>query len=136
MEIQFPHKIIYTNQGKIPVREIANSLLAQATLIEHLKPIMEGCIDGVSIEKIELIFKEAKHNSPLEEAFFVSVLLAYQKNLEEEVPEIIKNMGIDLPEKFHSIVTVLSFILIYYGIKFACNKFSSRKKPEIRVRTH
>ncbi|MAE51062.1 MAG: hypothetical protein CMH27_04565 [Micavibrio sp.] len=131
-ETKFTHEITYTNEGKIPVSEIAESLLANEQLIKLTVPLLEKLYPGLEIKDIEIHFKNASHNSPLQEIFGISLFVSFQEDLENEVPELIEYItGKEVPESFDSLITVAAFVLLYYGADYLFSRFKGSKSEPI-----
>lgn len=126
-EVKFLHKIEYTNKNTISTLDIANSLMANEFIISSLKEVFEDCIDGIAVD-IKISFKEASHNSPLKEVFGITLFATFQEDLRKETPVIIEKLtGINISENYDTIITVFSFMLVYYGMSVICERVKGIK---------
>lgn len=71
--------------------------------------------------------------SPLQQTFVVALVAAYQRQLERDVPKIITDLtGIEVPDQYHTLLTVLVMMVAVYGISKAIELlFPSRGKDEL-----
>jgi hypothetical protein len=133
MKVDFVHKIEYTNNNSIAVADVANSLIANKAIVRSIKEILENCIEGVAVD-VEVLFKEATHNSPLKEIMGASLFVAFQKDLEKEVPAIIEKItGMHVSDSYDTTVTVLSLMLVYYGMSYIYEKCKGKKSEAIET---
>lgn len=131
-QANFMHAITYTNEGKVPVSEVAESLLANEQLIKLTIPLLEKLYPGLKIRDIEVHFKNASHDSPLKEIFGISIFAAFQQDLEREVPDIIEHLtGKPVPESYDSLITVITFIILYFGTDYVFTRFKGGKSKPI-----
>ncbi|MFN4112369.1 MAG: hypothetical protein ACK4GD_00340 [Sphingomonadaceae bacterium] len=107
----------YLTDDPVPIRDIIASLQGVETTINEVGRLLPSFIDGLQVEKIEIKVREVAQESPLRELFAVAMFLAFQKQLEEEVPQLITDAtGIIIPDRFDTVVTVLALIVVFYGV--------------------
>lgn len=128
----FTHAVTYTNDGKIPVSEVAESLLANENLIKLTIPLLEKLYPGLVIETVEVNFKSASHDSPLSETFGITLFSTFQEDLERDVPEIIEHLtGKEIPENFNSLIAIAAFLALYHGSSYLFSRFKGGKSEAI-----
>jgi len=116
----FAHGVEYDTKGTTPVSLIAKSLLANEALLREVGDLLEGCVPGLSVDKIEVTLRTVSQESPLRELFFVGLVVAFQKDLEEEVPALVEKFtGVHVPDQYDTVVTLLVMILLFYGADYA-----------------
>lgn len=107
----------YLTDGPVSIRDIIESLQGTDTVLHEMSRLLPSFIDGLQVEKLEIKVREVAQQSPLRELFIVALFLAFQKQLEEEVPNLITDAtGIIIPDRFDTIVTVVALIVVFYGI--------------------
>ncbi len=107
----------YLTDGPVPIRDIIESLQGTDTVLHEMSRLLPSFVDGLQVEKLEIKVREVAQQSPLREVFLVAMFLAFQKQLEEEVPNFITDAtGIIIPDRFDTIVTVVALIVVFYGI--------------------
>lgn len=99
-----------------PVAEIVESLLGIQTLIEEGSNNLSFFIDGLKVESVHVGVRSISQESPLRELFVVGLFLAFQDDLEKEVPPMIEHLtGLNIPDSFNTIVTLAFLICAFYG---------------------
>lgn len=132
MEIQFPHEFVYETAETADIADVIASLLGAEQLIRETAPLLQGCLQGVSIQKINVSVRSISQESPLRETLFVAMFLVYQKDLEHGVSVLSEQIiGSPIPAEFKTIATIAFCLLLYHGADFIfsqVNKNSFSKK--------
>jgi hypothetical protein len=133
MDTLLPHQIKYDVAGHIPVSVVAESLVANGSLAVEAAFLLEALIPGFVVERAEVSVRRVSHESPLQQAFVVAIVTAYQKDLVSDVPKIFTDItGVNVPERYHTILTVVVLMIAIYGISKAIERlFPSRKTDKI-----
>ena len=127
MEIRLPHEVTYDFDGRASVDEVARSLLAQERLVHDAVSIIAGCFPGLEISETKVEFVSVSQESPLKEILAAAVLLAFQDDLETEVPDLIQKLtGADIPDQYDTLVTVFVMIAAIYGASYLYDRFSKK----------
>lgn len=127
-ELRFQHGIYYPDNHDVPLSDIAATLLAHERLLPVVADALENLVPGLTIDGRKILLERIERSS-LNEAFFVALFVAYQKDLERQVPALIETAtGIHVSDQYDSIVTVLFLIALYYGAQaiFGRSKKSSK----------
>lgn len=118
MERRFRYDVAYPDNHNIPLSDVAATLLVYERVAPILGRVLEELNSGLVIEKVEFSVREIRSGS-LYEAFFVAIFLAFQNDLEEEVPALIETLtGVPVPDDYNTIVTVLVLIILFAGTKY------------------
>lgn len=127
MQITLPHQISYDFDGKATVEEVARSLIANERLTRDAVAIFAGCFPGLVVEDTKIQVVSISQASPLKEILAAAVILAFQEDLEQEVPDLIqKLMGVNIPDQYDTLVTVFVMIAAIYGASYLHNRFSRK----------
>jgi len=106
----------YLTTDPVPIRDIIGSLQAVETILGETTKLLPELIPGLQIQKVDIRVREISQNSPLRELFAIGLFVAFQKQLEAEVPQVITDAtGVIIPDRFDTIVTVLAMIVVFYG---------------------
>ncbi len=117
-ETKFHHEVFYPDASSVRLSDIAHTLIAYDKLSPILSELIEELVDGTQVKKLEFQLSKLEAGS-LSEAFFVALLIAYQPQLEGEIPEMIEALtGIEVGERFDTLVTVLVLVLVFYGGRY------------------
>lgn len=97
--------------------ERGSVLEAHASLLRDLPPLLASMFPGLTVEPKGVAVLRVAQESPFRELFAYSVVIAYQKELEDEVPPLIEDLlGVPVPESMDTLVTVLVMLVAIYGI--------------------
>lgn len=109
-------RVRYLTDDPVPIRDIIASLQGAEAAIREAGRLLPLLIDGVHVEKVEIKVREVAQESPLRELFVIALFIAFQEQLEEEVPQLITDAtGMIVPDRFDTVVTVLTLIVVFYG---------------------
>jgi hypothetical protein len=87
-------------------------------LITEMGPLLEACVPGLAIERIEVSIREISQGS-LKELMWAAIFVAYQPDLEKEVPNLLEHLfGTKMGHDYPTIITVLFLLLTFYGLNF------------------
>lgn len=106
----------YLTDDPVPIRDIISSLQGVETTLNEMARLLPFFVDGLTVEKIEIKVRQVAQESPLREAFAIALFVAFQKQLEAEVPGLITDAtGLIIPDRFDTVVTVVALIVVFYG---------------------
>lgn len=129
MEIALQHSLLFSTKGDVPVSIVAKNLLANERLIHESLRILGGCVDGLEIRKITVKVAHVSNSSPLKEVFALGVFMAYQKELEAEVPALLQQwFGYATPDGMKTLVTVLVLMTAIYIISASVERLLPGKE--------
>lgn len=129
--LQFSHEIEFTNKSIIPVTDVANSLLANEVLLRNAGFLYGRLIDGLTVNSVNIHFRNATHCSPLKEVFIAGLIVAYQEDWRKEVPLILQQVTNDqIPAEYSATLTILFFILALYGGEYLYKRYMGDKTPK------
>jgi hypothetical protein len=115
-EVIFPHDVVYEIEQPASVADIVAALVGTEVLLRETGPLLEGCIDGLTVERIQISVRRISQESPLRAAFFAALVVAFQKDLEKAVPLIAEQLfGTHVPESYNTILTLAFCLLLFYG---------------------
>jgi len=131
MDTFLPHQVSYDVAGHIPVSVVAESLVANGSLAVEAAYLLEALIPGLVVERAEVSVRSVSHESPLQQAFIVAVVAAYQKDMVSDVPKIFTDLtGLEVPDRYHTILTVVVLMIAAYGISKAIERLFPAKKTD------
>jgi hypothetical protein len=107
----------YLTDQDVPIRNIIERLLGAEDVLTEAASFLPRVLPSVDVEHLEIKVREIAQQSPLRELFLVSLIIAFQKDLEAEVPNMITSVtGYPIPAQFDTIVTVIALIIVFYGV--------------------
>ncbi len=129
MEQIFPHRIEYTNQEQFSLKDISDSLLAQQALVDYLPKLLSELLPGLEVGRVKIALNSAKTGS-LKQEFWVAFFLSFQSELQDEVTDLVTMLtGVNVPEEYDTLVTLLILLVVLYGSKFVWKKFRGDTAP-------
>lgn len=129
MEIALQHSLLFSTKGDVPVSVVAKNLLANERLIHESLRILGGCVDGLEIRKVTVKVAHVSNTSPLKEVFALGLFMAYQKELEAEVPALLQQwLGYATPGGMKTVVTVLVLMTAIYIINASVERLLPGKE--------
>lgn len=129
MEIRIPHEVEYAFTGRATVGEVAKSLVAQEKLVREALAVLEEVFPNLSFEKPTIELRTVVQNSPLTTRMEALVVAAYATELGEDVPDVLNTLfGVDVPDRYDSIVSVLVLLIAIWGIDWVRQKIFPGKK--------
>lgn len=135
-EIRLPLSITYETKGLTPVADVIEALKATEVFTRDAISLIPSVIDGLHIEKSSLNVRILSQESPLKEIFLVSLFLAFQDDLEQEVPPMIEDiLNVTISDRYDTIVTVLFLVVVFYGAGLAIDaikKMAAQSLPKSR----
>jgi hypothetical protein len=118
MELRLHHRVVYEIDDLVAVEDVAESLLANARAIRESQDLLEGCISGLAIEKIDIRVQELSRGS-LREIFFATLVVTFQDDLAREIPSAIEWLtGYQVSDSYDTLVTVCALLIMFYTADF------------------
>lgn len=118
-EINLPLAITYQTVGITPLADVIEALQSTDTAIRDAVSLLPSLLEGVHIERTQINVRSLSQESPLRELFLVSLIVAFQGDLNKEIPPMLEDiLKVDIPDSYDSIVTVLTMIVLFYGAAF------------------
>lgn len=107
----------YLTQDRVPIRDIIESLQGVETIMGEMAHILPMVLDGISVRKVDVKVREISQASPLRELFLVTLVVAYQQQLQDGIVAGVETAtGASIPPNMEALVTVLALILVFYGV--------------------
>ena len=126
MQVTVPFHMEYETPGSVPIGDVIESLTALKLLIEEGGFNLGHIVPNLSVEKVQVNVRSISQQSPLRELLLVTLFLAFQKQLEAEVPPAIESLlNVQVSKEYDTIVTVSVLMLIFYGVGYAKDLISN-----------
>lgn len=126
MQIDVSHAVTYDLADAVPISDVIESLTGTERACKQIKPLLEGCVDGLTIESISVGVRSITQESPLRELFMFSLIVGFQDKLEAEVPPALESLiGHEIPDQYDTMVTVCVLIVLFYGADYLYRRFHS-----------
>jgi hypothetical protein len=110
MELTVHQQIYYSNKKLVPIREVAESLLALESVIRQSPDVLEAMFPGTKIEAVEVFINELKSDSIWEDVV-IKFIFGNQKKFDEFIANVRERIGMDNimnnPQLLSSIILVM-----------------------------
>lgn len=123
-KISLPHEITYGTERDVEVSVIAKSLLANEQLLLESAKIIESLFDGISLQVTRVSVREITNGSPLKELLWVGLFIAFQEELEQEVPKMFTELtGVTVASEYTTLLTVAVMLVAISVVDTAVKRF-------------
>ncbi len=129
MELIVNQQIYYSNKEHVPLKEVAESLIALDGIYKQSIPVIEGLFPGTTIESVEVFFNELKSDSIYED-IFVKFIFGTQENLDKFIETARKNLKIEELAKNPKLLSAIVISLILSGGYYSLEKDNSTKPKD------
>ncbi|MFZ1469019.1 MAG: hypothetical protein WAT09_08565 [Paracoccaceae bacterium] len=120
VEVNVPFSVSYQTVGLTPISDVIDALKATDALMQEAVSLLPSLIHGLRVEGSSLNVRRISQESPLKEIFGVALFLAFQDDLEAEVPPLLEDiLNISISDRYDTIVTVVFLMVVFYGASFA-----------------
>jgi len=119
MQVDIPFSITYRTPNPVPIDEVIDSLLSAKTVVEEGGNNFSWFFEGLKVERVTVGVRSISQESPLRELFLVSLIVAFQDDLELGVSELVKQLtGEVVPQNLEALVTVIVLVGVFYGVAY------------------
>lgn len=131
MEIEFTQDVYYSNKKKIPLSEVAKSLLALEQASSIAPELIERLFDDISVRNMSIYVDELETGS-LKEKIQYYLTVGFQKNISELTGVEYTNIETASSEKQKQILGWAIAAGLIFSFKVASDKaFPNQEKPNI-----
>ncbi len=117
--LNLPIAITYETKGSTPIADLIAALKAADQAVQDAVLLFPSLIDGVIVEHSEVRLISLSQASPLKEALIAALVLAFQPDLQAEVPAMFEQLfGIHVSPHYDSLLTLVVMAVIFYGAAF------------------
>lgn len=110
MELTVHQQIYYSNKELIPIKDVAESLLALEAIIRQSPDVLEAMFPGTKIQSVEVYINELKSDSIWEDVV-VKFIFGNQQKFDEFIDNVRERIGMDNimnnPQLLSSIILVM-----------------------------
>ena len=124
MEIVIHQQIYYSNKKLIPIKDVAESLIALEAIYRQSPDILEAIFPNTEISSVEVYISELKSDS-LWEDIVVKFLFKDQKNLDSFIANLRESVGMDNIMNDGKLLAVITIAIIFIGGFYILNQDKS-----------
>lgn len=119
MELTVHQQIYYSNKDLVPIKDVAESLLALEAIIRQSPDVLEAMFPDTKIESIEIYINELKSDSIWED-IVVKFIFGNQQRFDELIANVRERIGMDNimnnPQLLSSIILVMILGSVAYHL--------------------
>lgn len=120
MDIVLPHSLTYNISERPDAEEVAATIISNKIAIVEAAAILEKLVPGLVVTSCKVEVASITQNSPLKEAFLAAMIVSFQPKIGEDLPKVIEGVtGANVPEEYKSLISIIAFAIIFFGIKAA-----------------
>lgn len=124
MEIAVSQQIYYSNKELVPIKEVAESLLALEAVIRHSPDVLEALFPGTAIQTLEVFIKEPRSDSIWED-IVVKFVFGDQSKLDAFIDDCRSRIGMERLVNNPKIFSAVILVLILMGAAYYLGKDAS-----------
>jgi hypothetical protein len=94
MELSIHQQIYYSNKDLVPIKDVAESLLALEAIIRQSPDVLEAMFPGTKIQSVEVYINELKSDSIWED-IVVKFVFGNQQRFDEFIANVRERIGMD-----------------------------------------
>ncbi|MFL9813802.1 hypothetical protein D7241_11150 [Stutzerimonas sp. VN223-3] len=94
MELSIHQQIYYSNKDLVPIKDVAESLLALEAIIRQSPDVLEAMFPGTKIQSVEVYINELKSDSIWED-IVVKFVFGNQQRFDEFIANVRERVGMD-----------------------------------------
>lgn len=128
MEIEVHQQLYYSNKKIVPVKDIAESLIALENLIQQSQYILEAIFPGTRILSVE-VFISKLHSDSIWEDLIVKFIFGDQARFDEVIKDLRKTFKMDYLISHPKLLSAVIASIILFGGVYCLQK---NKNPEPR----
>jgi hypothetical protein len=131
VQIYFTHDVRYMVDREAAVRAIAQSLIANEDVLNHVPKVLNYVYPGLKIDSVEFRLFRVLQMSPLREEFKGSLYAQFQSSIEDVIGATGKITSVDALEKNKRAISSLIMLLILFGAAYYWLRDSGQEPPPV-----
>jgi uncharacterized protein (UPF0333 family) len=124
MEIIVHQQIYYSNKELVPIKDVAESLLALEAIIRQSPDILEAMFPGTKIQSVEIYINELKSDSIWEDVV-VKFIFGNQQKFDEFIVSARERIGMDNIMNNPQLLSTIILVMILSGGAYYLGKDKS-----------
>lgn len=124
MEIVIHQQIYYSNKELVPIREVAESLLALEAVIRQSPEVLEKLFPGTKIDAVEIFINELRSDSIWEDVV-IKFVFGSQEKFDIFVSSLREKVGMDNIMNNHKLLSSILLVMLLTGGAYYLGKDKS-----------
>lgn len=132
MEITLSQQIYYSNKELVPLREIADSLIALENVVRQSPEVFEKLFPGTKITGIEVFLNEIRSDSIYED-LVVKFIFGSQGKLDQIIDDVRNKIGLQYLSAHPKIFSVVILSMLFVGSSYYVSKYRADSSAERKI---
>lgn len=124
MELTVHQQIYYSNKELVPIKDVAESLLALEAIIRQSPDVLEAMFPGTKIQSVEVYINELKSDSIWEDVV-VKFIFGNQQKFDEFIANVRERIGMDNIMNNPQLLSCIILVMILSGGAYYLGKDKS-----------
>ncbi|WP_417685001.1 hypothetical protein [Pseudidiomarina gelatinasegens] len=124
MELTVHQQIYYSNKELVPIKDVAESLLALEAIIRESPDVLEAMFPGTKIQSVEVYINELKSDSIWEDVV-VKFIFGNQQEFDEFIVNLRERIGMDNIMNNPQLLSTIIVVMILSGGAYYLGKDKS-----------
>lgn len=124
MEINISQQIYYSNKELVPLREIADSLIALENVIKQSPDVLERLFPGTKISGVEVFLNELRSDSIWEDVV-IKFIFGSQAKFDQIIADTRSKIGLELLSQKPKLLSAIILAMILSGGVYYIGKYKS-----------
>jgi len=129
MEVVVNQQIYYSNKELVPIRDVAESLLALEAIIRQSPEVLEALFPGTTVSSVEVFINELKSDSIWED-IVIKFVFGSQKKFDEMISGLRDKVGMDNIVNNPQLLSAIILIMILSGGAYYLGKDKSASEEK------
>ncbi|MEK8090935.1 hypothetical protein [Thermithiobacillus plumbiphilus] len=117
MELVIHQQIYYSNKNLVPLRDVAESLLALEAVIRQSPDVLDALFPGTKISSVDVFINELKSDSIWED-LIVKFVFGSQQKLDELINNIRERVGMDNLVRNPKLLSIVIITMVFAGATY------------------
>ncbi len=122
MEITISQQVYYSNKELVPLREIADSLIALESVIKQSPDVLERLFSGTKISGVEVFLNELRSDSIWEDVV-IKFIFGSQAKLDQIITDARSKIGLELLSQKPKLLSAIILAMILSGGSYYVGKY-------------
>ncbi|AHE97103.1 hypothetical protein [Thioalkalivibrio paradoxus] len=132
MELVVKQQIYYSNKQLVPMKEVAESLLALEAVIRHSPQVLEALFPGTTIDAVDVFIKELRSESIWEDVV-IKFVFGSQKKFDQFIENVRERVGMDNIVNNPQLLSAIILVLILSGGAYYLGKDAPEQRATIEA---
>ncbi|NCC62204.1 MAG: hypothetical protein EOM12_14970, partial [Verrucomicrobiae bacterium] len=131
-ELLSHHEVMYETETRIPIVDVANSLIAFEKSVNLAQPVFFELFREAEIERIQ-VYVNALYAGSLKDDFLFKFVFKSKEDADIFIKKLRQYTGIEYMQEKHPFIGQILTLALAYGAFVAVNKWAAPNEPSIHI---